>query len=167
MGAWTWRSMAARDLGQVVALADRLFPDHPEDAVHFAERLALGAGLCLALSDADAGVSGYAIAYPWPLGRIPPLNRSLAPVPPAGGGAYLHDLGIDPALAGAGHAGAGLALLIHRMREAGLRDLALVAVNGTLSFWEHHGFRIREPSDGMARKLASYGSAAHYMVRTL
>ena len=167
MGDWTWRSMEERDLVQVVALADRLFPDHPEDAAHFGERLALGARLCLALSDAHAGVAGYAIAYPWPLGRVPPLNRSLAPVPSAEGAAYLHDLGIEPALAGAGQAGAGLALLIGRMREAGLHDLALVAVNGTVRFWERHGFRSCAPGDATARTLASYGGEARYMIRTL
>jgi len=159
--------MEVGDLGQVVALADRLFPDHPEEAGHFAERLALGAGLCLTLAEAGSGVAGYAIAYPWPLGRIPPLNGPLAPAPPAEGAAYLHDLGIDPAFGGAGHAGAGLTLLIGRMRRAGLEDLALVAVNGTMPFWERHGFRICEPSDAMVRKLVSYGGEARYMIRSL
>lgn len=159
--------MEVRDLEQVVALADRLFPDHPEDAEHFGERLALGAELCLTLADAGWGVAGYAIAYPWPLDGIPPLNGSLAPVPPSEGGAYLHDLAIDPAFAGAGHAGAGLGLLIGRMQKARLHHLALVAVNGTMPFWEHHDFRIREPSDAMVRKLSSYGGEARYMIRTL
>lgn len=158
--------MEARELGQIVALADRLFPDHPEDFEHFAERLALGAGLCLTL-DAGARIAGYAIAYPWPVGRIPPLNRPLAPVPPAEGAAYLHDLGIDPAFAGAGHAGVGLALLTERMRQAGVGTLALVAVNGTVPFWKRHGFRICEPSDATATKLASYGGEARYMIRNV
>ena len=159
--------MEPRDLAPVVALADRLFPDHPEDARYFAERLAMGADLCLTLSNADGCVAGYAVSYQWPLGRIPPLNRPLSPVPPAEGGAHLHDLGIDPPLSGMGHARAGLAMLAGRARGTGLHSLALVAVNQTVPFWQRHGFRIREPDPAMAVKLASYGGEARYMIRTL
>ncbi|MGU3360075.1 GNAT family N-acetyltransferase [Methylobacterium sp. M6A4_1b] len=159
--------MAPCDLEQVVALADRLFPDHPEEAAHFAERLALGAGLCLTLSNPAGDVAGYAVAYPWPLGDIPPLNTSPAPAPPAEGSAYLHDLGIDPALARSGHARAGLSMLVERVRRAGLRGLALVAVNRTAPFWQSQGFTICEASPAMAVKVASYGSEARYMIRNL
>lgn len=159
--------MVARDLASVVALADRLFPHHPEEPVHFAERLALGASLCLTLSDAGEGVAGYAIAYPWPLGVIPPLNRPLAPAPPPDGAAYLHDFGIAPGVSGAGHAGTGIALLAERARRAGYGALALVAVNGTVRFWQGRGFRICQPAGAMRSKLAGYGGEARYMVRTL
>nr|WP_082510789.1 MULTISPECIES: GNAT family N-acetyltransferase [Methylobacterium] len=159
--------MAPRDLDRVVALADRLFPDHPEEAVHFAERLALGARLCLTLSHQAGDVGGYAVAYPWPPGQIPPLNESLAPVPMAEGSAYLHDFGIEPAISRSGHARAGLAMLVERARVAGLRRLALVAVNRTVPFWQGQGFEICEADPAMAAKLASYGSEARYMIRDL
>jgi ribosomal protein S18 acetylase RimI-like enzyme len=167
MGAWMWRSMQARDLGQVVALADRLFPDHPEAVSCFAERLALGADLCLSLSDEEHNIVGYAMAYPWPLGCIPPLNEPLAPVPVAEGSAYLHDLGIDPEFSGCGYARAGLATLVARACRAGVHCLALVAVNRSAAFWQRQGFRIHELDPVMATKLATYGAEAHYMIWSL
>lgn len=164
---WSWRSMRTDDLGRVVALADALFPDHPEEAVHFAARLERGGDLCLTLADEAADIGGYAVAYPWPLGHVPPLDRPADPPVESGEALYLNDLGIRPDLCGNGHARAGLALLVERARAARWTALALVAVNGTGDFWQAQGFRPLPPDEAGAAKLAPYGAQARYMVRDL
>lgn len=159
--------MRAADLAHVVPLGDRLFPDHPEDAARFAERLARGHDLCLTLARDDGAIAGYVVAYPWPLGLVPPLNQTLDALAAAVSAVYLHDLGVSPEAAGAGYAGAGLALLRERARSAGYATIALVAVNGSARFWETRGFAARPMDEAMATKLASYGTEARYMVLTL
>lgn len=159
--------MRETDLAHVVPLADRLFPDHPEDAARFTERLARGRDLCLTLARDDGAIAGYAVAYPWPLGSAPPLNRPLDASVGIGNAVYLHDLGVSPEAAGAGHAGAGLILLRERTRNAGYATIALVAVNGSAGFWQARGFAARPMDEAMTTKLASYGTDARYMVLTL
>lgn len=158
-----WRSMRSEDLPGIHHLATALFPDHPEDLARFAERLALGGDLCLTLAGAEGDISGYAIAYPWPLGRIPALNRPLDGLRGAGDAIYLHDLGVHPDRSGAGHARAGLALLVARARMAGAGTIALVAVNASVDFWRRRGFMPTDVDPALAEKLASYGTSARYM----
>lgn len=162
-----WRSMRTEDLAHVVPLADRLFPDHPEDAERFAERLGRGGDLCLTLASSDGAVTGYAVAYPWPLGHVPPLNRPLDATEAPCGTVYLHDLGVSPEMAGAGHAGAGLSLLRERAGRAGYAAIALVAVNGSAGFWQARGFQAQPMTRSANAKLASYGADARYMVLML
>lgn len=96
-----WRPLRKNDLAQVVEIAAATFPDHPEDAVCFEERIATSRW-CLGLDDGEGGLDGYLVAYPWPLGDIPPLNTLLGPVRDAGGALFLHDLALRPVTAGRG-----------------------------------------------------------------
>lgn len=154
-----WRAMVPGDLDGVVRVAAIAFPDHPEDRACFAERLALAPALCWVLGEADA-VSGYLIAYPWPLGSIPPLNTLLGRLPERADAHYLHDLALLPAARGGGHAAAGLALLFARVAT----PIALVSVNDSGRFWAGQGFAPYDRPD-IAAKLASYGPGACYRVR--
>ncbi|SFG84969.1 Acetyltransferase (GNAT) family protein [Methylobacterium gossipiicola] len=158
-----WRAMAAMDLPAVVELANALFPDHYEAPERFAERLQAAPDLCrvLACGGAEA-IRGYCIAYPWPLGRIPPLDRPLPEEWRAGEAVYLHDLGLHPEAAGRGHARAAIADLV---AQAGQRAIALVAVNRSAAFWAASGFREELGDAALADKLAGYGPYARYMVR--
>lgn len=51
-------------------------------------------------------------------------------------------------------------------RAGGWATIALVAVNDAVDFWRGHGFAVRQTPE-MTAKLASYGSDARYMVRTV
>jgi ribosomal protein S18 acetylase RimI-like enzyme len=155
-----WRQMAADDLDGVVAVARVAFPDHPEDRACFAERLALSPSLSFVLAEGE-DIAGYLIAYPWPLGRIPPLNALLGALPEARDALYLHDLALRPDARGGGHTRAILDTLFAR---AGDRPIALVSVNESAAFWRAQGFAAHESPD-LAVKLASYGPDARYMVR--
>jgi GNAT superfamily N-acetyltransferase len=153
--------MTAADLDAVCAVARTAFPDHPEDREVFAERLALNPGGCFALAAGEAPARGYLIAYPWRLDDAPPLNTLIGRLPEAPDVLYLHDLALAPDVRGGGHA----ARVVERLAaQARWPAIALVAVNRAAPFWARLGFEPRD-SPEMARKLASYGDDARYMVR--
>jgi ribosomal protein S18 acetylase RimI-like enzyme len=158
--------MTTVDLAAVVELANALFPDHYEAPERFAERLRSAPDLCRVLVDEAGTVRGYRVAYPWPLGRIPPLDRPLPEEWRAGDAIHLHDLGLHPEAAGRGYARAAIADLV---AEAGSKAIALVAVNRSTAFWKAVGFR-EAPHEApheaaLADKLAGYGADARYMIR--
>lgn len=154
-----WRPMTADDLDDVVAVAAVAFPDHPEGRACFAERLALCPGLCFVLAEGSR-VAGYLIAYPWPLGEIPPLDTLLGSLPEGRDAHYLHDLALLPEARGQGQAAAGLDMLFARIAT----PIALVSVNDSAAFWRPQGF-VEVDRPDLRRKLASYGADARYMVR--
>lgn len=158
-----WRAMAAMDLPAVVDLANTLFLDHYEAPERFAERLRAAPDLCRVLACGGAEtIRGYRIAYPWPLGRIPPLDRPLPEDWRTGKAVYLNDLGLHPEVAGRGHARMAVAELI---AQTGDWTIALVAVNRSAAFWAAQGFREELGDAALADKLAGYGPDARYMVR--
>lgn len=160
-----WRAMAPGDLGAVLAIADARFPDHPEDGERFAERLRLAPAFCSVLETGPAKVAGYLVAYPWPIFQVPPLNRPLGAV--GGEALFIHDIALDVGLEGRGLAPSALARLVAAADVAGIRTLALVAVNGTARYWERQGFSIHVAEGPLAAKLATYGESARYMIRPL
>ena len=162
MEALRWHAMMPGDLQAVVALADDLFPDHYEAPARFAERLRASPALCRVLARENGPIRGYCVAYPWPLGRIPPLNRPLPKTLGAAGAIYLHDLGLHPDAVGHGYARRAVAdLVVH----ANATPIALVAVNGSSAFWAAQGFCEATGDPALAKKLAGYGPDARYMIR--
>ena len=157
--------MTAADLHGVVEVARLSFPDHPEDRACFENRLALNPGGCFVLAG-DTGVRGYLVAYPWRRDAAPALNALIAAIPDDAAVIYLHDLALHPDARGGGHTREILERLAGEARQAGWRELALVAVNDAAAFWARNGFVVERPP-GMAAKLASYGADARYMVRPL
>ncbi|PNU06389.1 GNAT family N-acetyltransferase [Novosphingobium guangzhouense] len=163
-----WRAMRASDIDGVVDVARASFPDHFEARACFEERLALFAQGCSVLADpADEAVRGYLIAYPWPLGAIPPLDSLLGSVPQARTAYYLHDLALHPDVRGQGHASPAVRQLFAVLRGLGGDEVALVSVNDTAAFWQGQGFAAVPPDAALQRKLASYGPDARYMRRAL
>ncbi len=121
---------------------------------------------CEAMRDANALARAYLVCLPVDEETFPALNASTwqAPVQPTM--LYIHDLAVSPTLRGTG-AGAALIGLAHeRARALGLQQMALVAVQGSVPFWERHGFMARQPTHaGLRAKLASFGSDATFMRR--
>lgn len=161
----TWRPMTPADLDGVVEVARLSFPDHPEDRVCFENRLALNPGGCFVLAG-DAGVRGYLVAYPWRRDAAPALNALIPAIPDDAAVIYLHDLALHPDARGGGWTRVIVERLAEQSKAAGWRELALVAVNDAVGFWERNGFAVESPL-GMAEKLVSYGADARYMVRPL
>ena len=166
MTAVHWRPMRAEDVDGVVAVAAAAFPDHFERRECFAERFALFPQGCFALATGQE-VTGYLIAYPWPLGAIPPLDSLLGLLPEARDTWYLHDLALHPAMRGQGHARPIVERLVQVAQSAGVQRIALVSVNDSVRFWRGLGFAPVAGDAALTRKLESYGDAARYMIREL
>jgi GNAT superfamily N-acetyltransferase len=160
-----WRPLREGDLAGVARIAAMAFPQHYEDPACFAERLALSPSWCFGLEDAAGALKGYLIAYPWPVGTIPPLNAPLGVLPEQRDALFLHDLAIHPAAAGTGQAQAILERVVEEARNAGIGVIALIAVNGTADFWRRQGFTVADTTPALEWKLASYGKGARYMLR--
>jgi len=160
-----WRSMTAADLPAVMQVAAQVHPGYPEDEAVFAERLRLAPQGCRCLGGGD-GLAGYVVSHPWHPGQPPALNSLLGAVPADAADWYIHDLALRPQARGSGAASRIVEQLTDLAARAGCARLSLVAVNASVGFWEHHGFRAVHDA-ALARKLASYDDAARYMVRHL
>lgn len=154
-----WRRMTEADLPAVQALADRLHPHHPEAPAIFAERLSLAPDGCLVLV-AGPALLGYAITHPWTGTAPPALDTLLGALPARPGAWHIHDIALDPAARGGGHAVAALRTL---QAAAPLPRATLVAIPGTGNYWAGQGFRDIPATDAAA--LASYGAGARFMAR--
>lgn len=160
-----WRSMTAADLDRVAEIAVIGFPDHFEGRPCFANRLALNPAGCFVL-ETPGGLEGYLVAYPWREGAAPTLNTLIEAIPTDAGVLYLHDLALTPAVRGQGWSKPAVQAVVDLARAGGWATIALVAVNDAVDFWRGHGFAVRQTPE-MTAKLASYGSDARYMVRTV
>jgi GNAT superfamily N-acetyltransferase len=156
--------MAAACLPAVLALADAVHPDHPEDREVFAERLALHPAGCLML-EADGEVCGYALAHPWSIAAPPALNARLGRLPARPDTLHLHDIALIPALRGAGQAAAALEVLLGQAQALGLPRATLVAIAGKQDHWARRGFHPLAPRD--PAPLRSYGAGASFMAKPL
>ena len=151
-----WRAMAPADLDFVMALAARLYPDHPESRASFAGKLEAAPDACL-IAERDGVPVGYCVALLATCGRPPKLDEAAyaAQVPR---GLHLHDIALAPAARGRGLVGAALSRL---RRVAAGTPLSLVAVNGTQALWRRHGFAEAAVDENVR---ATYGADAVYMV---
>lgn len=160
-----WRAMSPADLPEVTTIAEQVHPGYPEEAAVFAERLRLYPAGCLVLGEGRSS-GGYVLSHPWHACQPPALNSMLHAIPADAPTFYIHDVALLPAWRGQGAAVQLVARLIRLAREAGLASLSLVAVNGSLGFWQRQGFRVTHDA-ALAGKLASYDDAARYMTRDL
>lgn len=155
-----WRPMAPKDVATVVAIADVVHVNYPEDPAVFANRLHLFGPGCL-IAEAEDKAVGYCLAHPGKVGAPPPLNTVLAGLPGNADCLYLHDVALLPEARGR-HLGVALARLLEEIALThGFDRIALTAVNHSDGFWERLGYQVR-PCAG----LGSYGDAT-YRVREL
>ncbi|MCP4562146.1 MAG: GNAT family N-acetyltransferase [Bosea sp.] len=157
--------MAAADLPTVIAVAAQVHPDYPEGEGIFAERLALHPAGCLVLAGGE-GIGGYVLSHPWRLGQVPALDSLLGALPDDADAYYIHDLALLPSARGGGAASICVDRLAAHANASGFAHMALVAVGSSAGFWRRQGFR-EAHDEALARKLASYDSAARYMIRDL
>ncbi len=165
MSKFDWRTLRADDLPEVEAIAAQVHPDFPEDGAVFAERLRLAPDGVHLLEIAGAP-AGYFITHPWRYGKLPALNALLGAIPPDADTWYLHDLALLPAARGTGAAGAIVASVLAHARQKGFAIASLVAVNGSVPFWQRQGFIVNE-DPALREKLATYEDAARFMVHRL
>ncbi len=150
-----WRPMQPDDLPAVNRIAELVHPAFPESPAIPAERLALYPAGCLVL-ERDGAVVGYAVSHPH-AGLPPALDTLLGRLPAVPTDYYLHDLALLPEARG--HGAAAVALLMQQAMQAGLPVVSLVAVNGSVGFWQRQGFAVTGAAP------ASYGADAACMAR--
>lgn len=160
-----WRAMTGYDIDAVFDIANRIHTDFFEAREVLAERQTLYRNGCYLLEVSEKP-AGYVLSHPWRLGSLPALNALLGALPEDADTYYIHDLALLPLTRGLGAAGQIVEALTKHAKAMGFASMSLVAVNGSLAFWEHQGFAVSDRPE-LADKLASYEDAARYMVKTL
>jgi len=155
--------MRADDLDAIMQIAAEVHPSFPEDRAVMEERLRLYPAGCRVLA-AGAGPLGYLISHPWYHEEAPALNTLIEAVPALTDTYYLHDLALLPKARGSGQAGVVVRAIHHHARLKGYARQALVAVNGSVPFWQRQGFEWVNVAS-LDDKLRSYEPEARYMVR--
>lgn len=160
-----WRAMTGYDLDAVFEIANRVHADFFEAREVLAERQALYRNGCYVLEVSEKP-AGYVLSHPWRLGSLPALNALLGALPELADTYYLHDLALLPLTRGLGAAGQIVAALTKHAGAMGYPTMSLVAVNGSVPFWQRQGFAIEDRPE-LAAKLAGYEADARYMVKRL
>lgn len=161
----SWRAMSGYDLGAVSAIAAKVHPGFFEADAVLAEKHELYRNGCYILEVADKP-AGYVLSHPWKRGSLPALNAMIGALPENPDTFYIHDLALLPVTRGVGAAGQIVDALTKHARAMGFHSMSLVAVNGSVPFWEKQGF-VAEDRPELVEKLAGYEEAARYMVKAL
>ena len=161
------RALTVDDLPGLLAVQHACYGEgFVEGAEVFARRIASPAQCSLVLEEGGR-VCAYLAAYDSVLGKVTPLHGDFEPVQQPDT-LYLHDMAVLPQLAGRGLARALLDPLWRQAQARGLRQSALVSVQGSQGFWERQGYAAQPLHDAAQRqRLAAYGAGAVYMVRGL
>lgn len=159
-----WRFMTSADLPTVMAVADAVHPDFPEDEVVFANRLELHPTGCAVLENGGA-IKGYVISHPWVF-QAPPALNSLLTMVSEPSTFYIHDLALLPEIRKSGAGTVAIDMVVARARLMQLPNMTLVAVNNSVHFWQRHDFKIMRDAE-LDHKLLSYGEHARFMIRHL
>jgi GNAT superfamily N-acetyltransferase len=160
-----WRTMTAHDLPAVERIAAEVHPDFYEAPEVLAERHRLYREGCHLLEIAGRP-AGYVLSHPWHEKTPPALNALLGGIPADADTYYLHDLALLPAARRVGAARQIVSALARHAVARGLATMSLIAVNGSVGFWETCGFSVREDPD-LKNKLQSYDAEARLMARAL
>lgn len=122
---------------------------------------------CSWAAEHQGRVVGYLAAYWSHLGKITPLHGDFEAVEGANV-LYLHDMAVEPAMAGQGLAERLWQAAVAEAVERGVPYAALVAVQGAASYWARRGFTPAQPAGAQQQAhLASYGADAQYMAQSL
>ncbi len=160
-----WRALTGYDFRAVFDIANRVHPDFFEAEAVLAEKFELYRNGCYLLEVSEKP-AGYVLSHPWKRGDLPALNTLLGTIPDDADSYYIHDLALLPLTRGLGAARQIVNALTKHARAMGYGTMSLVAVNGSLPFWEKQGFAVEERPE-LSEKLAAYEDAAHYMVKAV
>lgn len=159
------RLMTPADLPGVAAVQQTCYaPDFHEPVEAFASKLRRSPQTCwVALGKA---LTAYLVTLPVCETTFPALHAADWTPPDVPTMLYLHDLAVAPRGQGM-RLGERLVSLAEKAAQTmGLRTLALVAVQGSVPYWQRRGFQVACPTHpALAAKLASFGVDARFMLR--
>lgn len=164
----TIRLIQQADLPAVVALQDGCYSDALyESPALLSQRLHAAANSCWLAENSAGELLAYLFSYPSINGYVTPLASAFAPAA-APELLYLHDMAVSPAARGLGLANNLLGIAKQHALSLGLTKLVLVAVQGSVPYWQRHGFAVvKQLSASATSALASYHSEqACYMQLT-
>ena len=161
----TWRALTGYDLPAVDKIAETVHPDFFETSDVLAERQRLYRNGCYLLELGERP-AGYVLSHPWRYGSLPALNAPLGAIPEGADTYYIHDLALLPVARRVGAATRIVRALTKHADAEGYQTMTLVAVNGSIPFWEKHGFVVADVPE-LYGKLLSYDETARYMVKHL
>ncbi|MFG6413637.1 GNAT family N-acetyltransferase [Roseateles sp. DC23W] len=168
-----FHAMTPADLDAVLALQQRCYGvSFLECREAFAAKLAVteGLGCCwLARRPASEGSEplAYAVSLPVCEATLPALDAPHCERPASPTLLYLHDMAVAPEARSLGLAARLLARLADSARALGLPRMGLVAVQGSVPYWQRQGFA--EPAlltAPLADKLASFGTNARFLTQS-
>jgi GNAT superfamily N-acetyltransferase len=87
----------------------------------------------------------YVFSHPWRSDRIVPLDDPRAALPDDADCLYIHDMAVRKSYHGKGVGTCLVKALLHLAKTLGYRQLGLVAVQESETFWERWGFKRDEP----------------------
>jgi ribosomal protein S18 acetylase RimI-like enzyme len=164
------RPLRAADVEAVLALQAQCYAAHfLESAQAFVAKLEAAAPhACCWMAWRGAEPLAYLVSLPVCADSLPALDAPLVSLPAVPRLLYLHDLAVAPAARSLGLGGRLLARVLESAGALGLARLGLVAVQGSVPYWQRQGFA--EPAalaPALAEKLASFGAEARWMERAL
>lgn len=165
--SYHYRRMLPADLAAVLAVQAAAYPPaFNEDAATFGQRLA-AAPECAWVAEGTGGICAYLVGYRSQLGKITPLGGDFSPQP-VGNCLYLHDLAVNPHVAGNGIGIKLVETAWFSAGQTGLSHSALVALPAASAFWLRLGYQPHNALDSAQQAhLASYPDNVSYMVKTL
>ncbi len=160
------RSMRDDDLPRVLDLQRQSFtPDLVESDAVICQRYArFGADFFVAL-EGDV-IVGYTLCFPWKLGTFPPHDTPFPDTLPEPDSFFIQDLSVHRDYRGRGLSKELLKAVFARGAAYRYRQVALVAVAQSGTYWDSQGFHVLPgQSDATLSYLTrSYGEAARLMV---
>ena len=113
---------------------------------------------------------GYLVGYFSQVGKITPLNHTFMPStnPDC---LYLHDLALNKAAQGKGASRKLIQQAIGLAQSKNIKNLALISVQDSQDFWQHHGFNIcAQLADNEKAHLETYSLSSQpaiYMIKQI
>ena len=167
---WLVRPLNANDVNILLQVQTACYGDaFQESEVVFRQRLTCEYHCSIGVAERHgAALKAYVAAYWSNPGKVTPLDGCFLP-PEAGEQVlYVHDMSVLPELAGRGLAKYMLNHLMHLARRRGVRQAALVSVQGSQAYWKRQGFHEAPVKDAQQQAhLESYGPDALYMQAAL
>lgn len=163
----TIRLMQPSDIPAVISLQDSCYSDALyEPPPLLAARLVCAAQSCWLAENTVGELLAYLFSYPARAGKITVLATAFA-VAKEPELLYLHDMAVSEKARGLGLAKALLAKAKQHALSLGLKQLGLVAVQGSVTYWQKQGFVVQTELSAEAKvALSSYtGERAQYMLQ--
>lgn len=165
----TIRLITPADLPAVITIQDSCYSDALFEAPELLnQRVTAQPQSCWLAENNAKHVLAYLLSYPAMIGDIAPLGSPFKQVVNANT-LYLHDMAVDNRARGLGLAQQLLQQALRFAAERGLTNLALVAVQGAVPYWQRYGFTAVAVTNKQGlQALHSYtGQQAVYMQKPL